>query len=62
MRGLQKSHTELRENYLQGLAEAIVLKRHPYLEKKEQVNALTSLTADQVQRLIKREKRRRMFI
>jgi hypothetical protein len=61
MRGLQKSHTELRENYLQGLAEAIVLKRHPYLEKKEQVNGLTSLTADQVQRLIKREKRRRMF-
>jgi hypothetical protein len=58
---LQKSHTELRENYLQGLAEAIVLQRRPYLQKKEQANALTSLTADQVQRLIKREKRRRMF-
>ncbi len=58
MKGLQKSHTDLRENYLQGLAEAIVLQRRPYLQEKEQADTLASLTADQVQRLIKREKRR----
>jgi hypothetical protein len=36
MHCLKKSHMEHREMYLVGLAEAIVLKRHPHLEKEEQ--------------------------
>ena len=36
MCNLQKSHIELREAYLHGLAEAIVLERRPYLKEKEE--------------------------
>jgi hypothetical protein len=50
----QKSHVELRETYLHGLAEAIVLEKRPNLAKKDNSEALYRLTKDQVERLIKR--------
>jgi hypothetical protein len=61
MRSAQKSHVELREAYLTGLAEALVLEKRPYLAKKEHIDSLCQLTKEQVLRLIKREKRRRMY-
>jgi hypothetical protein len=61
MRQSQKSHIELRETYLQGLVEAIVLNKKPHLGQKENSETLFCLTQDQVQCLIKREHRRRMY-
>jgi len=61
MRSLQKSHVELREQYLDGLAEAIVLDKHPHLQKKENVGSLYHLTEKQVEHLIKREQCHRMY-
>jgi hypothetical protein len=60
MRCLQKSHTELKENYLWGLAKAIILQKRPHLQKKECLEALFHLTT-QVERLLKREKKQRMY-
>jgi len=60
MRSLQKSHTELKENYLWGLAKAIILQKRPHLQKKECLEALFHLTT-QVERLLKREKKQRMY-
>lgn len=57
----QKSHVELREAYLTGLAEALVLEKRPYLAKDENIETLHQLTKEQVFRLIKRERRRRMY-
>jgi hypothetical protein len=61
MRQAQKSHVEVRERYLTGLAEAIVLKRKPHLEGKENAESCYHLTEEQVQRLIKRERSRQMY-
>jgi len=61
MRQAQKSHVELRQRYLTGLAEAIVLKRKPHLEGKENAESCYHLTEEQVQRLIKRERSRQMY-
>jgi hypothetical protein len=61
MRQAQKHHVELRESYLNGLAEAIVLEKKPHLSKKENSDALYYLTEEQVQCLLKRERRRRMY-
>ncbi len=61
MKSLQKSHVELRENYLRGLAEALVLQKRPHLQKKENQKNLSHLTADQVECLIKRERQWRMY-
>jgi hypothetical protein len=61
MKLAQKSHVELREAYLYGLAEALVLDRRPYLAEKEQAESLHYLTQEQVLQLIKRERRRRMY-
>jgi hypothetical protein len=60
MKALQKSHVELRESYLNGLAEALVLEKRPYLKKEENAATLHTLTKDQINNLIKREKKRRM--
>jgi hypothetical protein len=61
LRYAQKTHVELREAYLSGLAEAIFLERKPYLAKKENSELLHELTADQVQKLILRERDRNMY-
>jgi hypothetical protein len=60
MKCLQKSYVELQETYLNGLAEATVLQKRPHLKKDEQIDSLVSLTAHQVERLIKRERRQKM--
>jgi hypothetical protein len=61
MRSLQKSHAELRESYLTGLAEALVLEKRPHLQKKEHIETLHILTKEHIQSLIKRERKRRMY-
>ncbi len=58
---MQKSHVELRETYLQGLAEALVMKQQPHLKKDEHSSIIAQLLADQVKCLIKKEKRWRMY-
>jgi hypothetical protein len=55
MKSLQKRHVKLREAYLHGLAEALVLERRPHLKKDENQETLQLGTADQIQKLIKRE-------
>jgi hypothetical protein len=57
MKSLQRSHAELRDSYLNGLAEALVLERRPYLKKEENAAILHTLTIEQIQALIKREKK-----
>jgi hypothetical protein len=57
----QKSYVELRETYLHGLAEAIVLERQSNLAMKDNSEALYRLTKDQVERLIKHERRCCMY-
>jgi hypothetical protein len=61
MKSLQKSHAELRESYLRGLAEALVLQKCPYLKKDDQFETLTTLIVDQVECLIEREHQRQMY-
>jgi hypothetical protein len=56
----QKSHVELRESYLHGLAEALVLEQRPYLNREENAMSLHILTQERIQSLIRREKKRRM--
>jgi hypothetical protein len=51
----QKSHIELREQYLHCLAGAIVLERHPHLKKDANMSSLHILMEEQVERLLKRE-------
>jgi hypothetical protein len=45
MRSQQKSHVKLHEAYLDGLAEALILQKRPWLKEKEQSQTLTLLTA-----------------
>jgi hypothetical protein len=62
MHNSQKSHIELREAYLHGLAEAIFLERHPYLkEKEEHEGTLCQFIEDQIQWLIKWERHHRIY-
>jgi hypothetical protein len=61
LRNAQKTHVELREAYLSGLAEAILLDKKTYLVKKEKANLLHELTVDQAKKLILRERQRRMY-
>jgi hypothetical protein len=61
MKNRQKSHVELRESYLTGLAEALVLETRPYLKEEEHLMTLHILTMERLQSLIRREKRRRMY-
>jgi hypothetical protein len=55
----QKSHVELHESYLHGLAEALVLDKKPSLGKKEHAQTLHCLTVERIQGLIARERRHR---
>jgi hypothetical protein len=46
---------------LNGLTEALVLDKHPYLEEEEHITTLHILTKERLQSLIKREKKRKMY-
>jgi hypothetical protein len=61
MHSSQRSHLQLCETYLFGLAEAIVLHKETCLAKPQCEEVRYSLTTSQVEQLIKREKRRRMY-
>jgi hypothetical protein len=59
---LQKDHHTLRQNYLAGLAEALVLKRAPYLGTDPKYNEkLTRRTAKEVKRLVRLEHKRHLY-
>ncbi len=59
---LQKNHHGLRQNYLQQLAEALVLKRAPYLEGDPTYEErLSRRTAKEVKRLIRLERKRYLY-
>jgi hypothetical protein len=59
---LQQRHQELRKNYLEKLAEALVLKRAPYLDTDPKYkDRLTSRTTKEVRRLIRLENKRRLY-
>jgi hypothetical protein len=58
---LQKDHHTLRQNYLAGLAEALVLKRAPYLGTDPKYNEkLTRRTAKEVKWLVRLEHKRHL--
>lgn len=61
LKELQSKHQELRESYLEDLAEAIVLERSPYLEDDKQAHILLEKKAKQIRQLISREKMRQMY-
>jgi len=61
LKALQKQHQELREYYLEDLAEAIVLERAPQLAVKGLEHILRDKTAKQIKQLISREKLRTMY-
>jgi hypothetical protein len=56
----KKNHVALRESYLQGLAEAIVLQRCPFLDEPRNSHLKAERVAKELQELIKREQIRRM--
>jgi predicted RNA-binding Zn ribbon-like protein len=61
-KALQKDSHTLRQNYLTGLAEALVLKRAPYLGTDPKYNEkLTNRTAKEVKRLIRLEHKRHLY-
>jgi hypothetical protein len=57
----KKSAAALRESYLSQLAEAIILKQHPFLDKPQHHQMKQEWLSHEIQELIKRERRRRMF-
>jgi hypothetical protein len=61
MKSRQKSHVELRESYLNGLAEALVLEKRPYLKQEEYAMTIHILTKERIRSLIRREKKRKMY-
>jgi hypothetical protein len=61
MKAQQKSHVELRDAYLHGLAEALVLEKRSYLKEEEHEKTLHILTKERIQGLIRREKKRKMY-
>ncbi len=59
---LQNCHQELRKNYLEKLAEALVLKRAPYLDSDPKYEErLKTRTAKEVKRLLRLEQKRRFY-
>lgn len=56
----QQNHVELREEYLDGLAEAILLHRDPHLASSNEIS-FRKRKAKQIQALKKREFQKRMF-
>jgi hypothetical protein len=61
-KSLQNDHHTLRQNYLEKLAAALVIKRAPYLEENPQYNdRLTKRTAKEVKRLIRLERKRYLY-
>jgi len=61
-RELQQQHQQLRANYLEKLAEALVLKRAPYLDTDPKYEErLTLRTAKEVKRLIRLEQKRKYY-
>jgi hypothetical protein len=61
LKTLQKSHQELRDTYLEDLAEAIVLDRSPNLADKALAPVRAERSEKQLKQLISREKMRRMY-
>jgi hypothetical protein len=57
----QINHIELRETYLQGLAEAIVSKQYPHLDLPANKHLKPEQVAKEIKELIKREQRRKMY-
>jgi hypothetical protein len=57
----QKSHQELHQTYLQGIAEALVLKTAPHLDKAEYTEEKVEQTAAQIKPLLAWEKSRAMY-
>jgi hypothetical protein len=61
-KSLQKDHHTLRQNYLTGLAEALVLKRAPYSGTDPKYDKkLTHRTAKEVKRLVRLEHKRHLY-
>lgn len=58
----QAKHPELRENYLNNLVEALVLKNNPSLSEVHVTHKLEHKKAKQIKALARREKKRRMFM
>jgi len=59
---MQQNHQALRKNYLEKLAEALVLKRAPYLDSDPKYNErLTRRTEKEVKRLIRLEQKRKYY-
>jgi hypothetical protein len=59
---LQQEHQSLRKNYLEKLAEALVLKRAPYLDTDPKYEErLMQRTAKEVKRLIRLEQKRKFY-
>jgi len=59
---LQQQHQLLRKNYLEKLAEALVLKRAPYLDTDPKYEErLTQRTTKEVKRLIRLEQKRKLY-
>ncbi len=61
LKTLQKSHQELRDTYLEDLAEAIVLDRSPNLADEALTPVRAEWSEKQLKQLISREKMRRMY-
>ena len=61
LKELQKRHQELRDTYLENLAEAIVLNRTPQLAESGLEHLLKDKSAKQLKQLISREKMRKMY-
>jgi len=61
LKDLQARHTELRESFLEGLAEAIVLHRNPRLEDEGMEAVKKSKAEQQLKQLMSREKLRKMY-
>jgi hypothetical protein len=59
---LQQQYQQLRKNYLEKLAEALVLKRAPYLDTDPKYeDRLTSRTVKEAKRLLRLEQKRRYY-
>ncbi len=56
-----KNHVELREAYLQGLADAIDSKWHPHLDLPANRHLKSEYVAKALNKLIKREQKRRIY-
>jgi hypothetical protein len=61
LKTLQQQHQELRDNYLEDLAKAIVLDRSPNLADAPMTPVLAERSEKQLKQLISREKLRKMY-